>query len=90
MLVQYSKSRRERRVEVWGQANRWNVEARQSLAQHPIAGPQTPMAGIALTQAGLVVGLDDITLDNLASTDTTVVLALTGGLLVNFSSLNWY
>jgi hypothetical protein len=38
---------------------------------------------MSLTQASLVVGLDNITLDNLASTNTTVVLALTGRESVN-------
>ena len=51
---------------------------------------QTPIAGITLTQAGLVVGLNNITLDNLASTDTTVVLALTADLLVTFLQSSWY
>lgn len=37
---------------------------------------------MSLTQASLVVGLDNITLDNLASTDTAVVLALTVQVLV--------
>jgi hypothetical protein len=40
---------------------------------------------MSLTQTSLVVGLDNITLDNLASSDTTVVLALTVQVLVKTS-----
>lgn len=43
---------------------------------------------MSLTQASLVVGLNNITLDNLASTNTTVVLALTKRELVNIHKIS--